>query len=757
MPRRMPLATMLLATLLALFVARPLLPSEGALTADGEGLPFVLLTLIVAGSWLIDGLFRNRLDVSLSWADGPWLALIFFQGLSAWHAAQAGAARSSINLFWEWFSLGLGFFLARQLIDTPRKARATTAAMLGLAAALSAYGLHEYFVSAPETRAKYRQHPETLLRELGISPEAGSAERLRFEKRLESSEPMATFALTNSLAGVLAPWLIVGAGIAIANRQRGSTDKDANGRQGYVLVMTGSAIIIASTASCLLLTKSRSAWLATAAGAAGLCLGVAGQGRRFSRRAAAISALGLFALITAAISAGSLDRQVLTEASKSLGYRWQYWQASLAMIKDHPWLGCAPGNFQDEYTRYKLPQASEVVADPHNLIFEVWATCGTPAMLAFLAIFAAIGYELFRGLQSAAYQPSISSAAASTARPFPAPAPSTFAPAQRQGIAEQEQTVGDWKMIAGGGIVGGFLLAYFIGMASTVNLPLGAAAGGLIVSAAIVWLLTPWIREGALPPALPTLAAIVLLINLMAAGGIAFPGVASSLWLLLALGLSLAGMESPRFVLAGRAAMLAAGAAVVAIGVFIWSDYLPVMRCRLFLLQAESAVGKRRMQLLESAAAADPRSDEPWRSLAAIEIDQWRKDGAAATFKHWEQAAEEANKRRPRSAAAQMLTGNHYLEAYRATHEAADLDKAIVHYQRGIELYPSLAENQARLALALAAAGQPAGARKAAAEALRLHRLTPHEDQKLSAELLVEVERLKASDSVGPRRAALQL
>ena len=749
MTRRMPLSTMLLAALLALFVARPLLPSEGALTADGEGLPFVLLTLIVASIWLVDSLFRNRLSVRLSWADGPWVALILFQGLSAWRVAEAGAARPSINLFWEWFSLGLGFFLARQLIDTPLKARATTAAMLALVAALSGYGLHEYFVTAPETRVKYRQDPEHLLRELGISPDAGSPERLRFEKRLESSEPMATFALTNSLAGVLAPWLIVAAGIAIANRQRGPTDNDANGRNEHRLVMTGSALIIASTASCLLLTKSRSAWLATAVGVAGLGLGVVGQGRRFSRRAAAISALGLCALVVAAIGAGALDRQVLTEASKSLGYRWQYWQASLAMIKDHPWLGCAPGNFQDEYTRYKLPQASEVVADPHNLIFEVWATCGTPALLAFLAILAAIGYELFRPLQSAADQPSISSAAASNAKAFPAPVPS-----QRQDLAEQEQTVGDWKLIVGGGIVGGFLLAYFVGMASTVNLPLGAAAGGLIVSAAIVWLLTPWIRKGALPAGLPTLAAIVLLINLMAAGGIAFPGVAGSLWLLLALGLSLAGMESPRFVLAGRAAMLAAVAAGVAIGVFIWSDYLPVMQCRLFLLQAESAVGKRRTKLLEAAAAADPRSDEPWRRLSALEIDQWRKDGAAATFKRWEQAVEEANKRRPRSAAAQMLTGNHYLEAYRATHKAADLDKAIEHYQHGVELYPTVAEHQARLALALAASGESAGARKAAAEALRLHRLTPHEDQKLSADLLVEVERLQASDSVRPGRTA---
>ena len=56
------------------------------------------------------------------------------------------------------------------------------------------------------------------------------------------------------------------------------------------------------------------------------------------------------------------------------------------MIADRPWLGCGPGNFQDVYTQYKLPEASEEVADPHDFLFEVWATAGTPALLALLGV-----------------------------------------------------------------------------------------------------------------------------------------------------------------------------------------------------------------------------------------------------------------------------------------------------------------------------------------------------------------------------------
>ena len=74
------------------------------------------------------------------------------------------------------------------------------------------------------------------------------------------------------------------------------------------------------------------------------------------------------------------------KAATSLGYRLQYWQATLHMIADRPWLGCGPGNFQDVYTRYKLPEASEEVADPHDFLLEVWATAGTPAMLALLGV-----------------------------------------------------------------------------------------------------------------------------------------------------------------------------------------------------------------------------------------------------------------------------------------------------------------------------------------------------------------------------------
>jgi len=723
--RRLTLRSGLLAALLAVYVARPLLPSEGAVTADGEGLPFVLLLLAIASLWLLGGALQKNLSVRVGWADAAWLVLIVCLGASAFNAVEHRAARAAINLFWEWVGLGLGFFLLRQLVGSRREARAVAAVMVALAAALSAYGLHEYFVSAPQTRALYEKNPEQVLREMGIPPDRGSPERLRFENRLQSTEPMATFGLANSLAGVLAPWLIVALGICrLWLREptpfRGEGD---DRRRPLQFLLLGLAIAL--VAACLLLTKSRSAWIATAFGAA--CLGgeALRRGRRLNWRALAAGFGLLAALVSVAIVAGAFDREILTEASKSLGYRWQYWRSSLAMIADHPWLGCGPGNFQDEYTRYKLAEASEVVADPHNWLLEVWATAGSPALLAFLGIFAGVACDLVRFRRSGN----------KPAAALPLPLGEGRGEGRLAGRRDLTKS-DDVATLLAGGILGGFLLAFFVGLASTVALSWEATLGGLAVMALVVAVFYPWIDRGTLPAGLPLIAALVLAVNLLAAGGIAFPGVAGSLWLLLALGLVVAGADMPAQPLSARATALSLGLMLAAGCAFLWSDYLPAMNCRLALLRAQTAEkpADQRM-LLKSAAEADPLSDEPWNQLAAIDRASWASRENPSAFARWERAIREAAARRPHWAAAREQAGDAYKQAFDRDRRRSDLDEAVAWYEQAVGLYPNRAANHAKLAIALAAAGDADRARQAAAEALRLDELTPHADQKLPAAL----------------------
>lgn len=734
---RFSLRGLLLAALTALFVARPLLPSENSVTADGEGLAFVLLTLLLVGVWAVAGFLRGELHVRLSWADAAWTALLTCMAAGTWRTVHAGAARPAINLFWEWTALGAGFFLVRQLLANAREARAVTAVMLALAVTLSAYGLHEYFISMPNDRAQYRENPERMLRELNIPVEPDSPQRIVFENRLESTEPMATFALTNSLAGVLAPWWIVAVGLLLSNRGFRPVRPAPATQNRRLLTLAGLLATSGMILACLLLTKSRSAWLASAAGLGVLGLAALRHGGLLNRRVVLAGAALLAALVGGAVATGSLDREIFTEASKSLGYRWQYWQSSLAMIKDRPWLGCGLGNFQDEYTRYKLPAASEVVADPHNLLFEVWATSGTPALAAFLGIFIGVGYDVLRRRRSdrtAAEGDSDASEGSDAARR------SGRVVAAHDGSFEP--AAADWALVLAAAVPAGFGLAFFVGLSSTVSLSAYAVLGGLAVSACVLGLLTPWVNDGDLPGGLPLLAAAVLTINLLAAGGISFPGVAVSLWLLMALGVNLAGADAPGRALQGRSAALAACAAAGVLAAFSWSDYLPVMQSRLLVLQSESAAGAAREELLQTAAEADPRWVRPWEVLEAIELSRWRGRHDREAFERWERALEEVNRRRPHSAAARLHAGNAYLDAYQVAHREHDLLRAIASYEQAVRLYPNHAENHARLAVALAAAGKLPEAQQAALEALRLDELTPHVDQKLSEELRDAVKHL---------------
>ena len=252
-------------------------------------------------------------------------------------------------------------------------------------------------------------------------------------------------------------------------------------------------------AGCLALTKSRAGYVASAAGAAALALWTVVRGAQLSRKALLAGALVIGVLIGAAIGVGALDREVLSEAGKSLGYRLQYWQATCAMIADHPWFGCGPGQFQGYYTLYMLPDASETVADPHNFLLEICATAGLPAGLALMLAILMVAWSVLRPAAESLGQ--------------------SGSPTQHIYF----------------GAVGGLLLAFALGPLATVPLGMAAFAGGLATAAIAVTGLEPWVRRGSLTAGVFTIAAAALLINLLAGGGINFAGVAGSLWLLAAL------------------------------------------------------------------------------------------------------------------------------------------------------------------------------------------------------------------------------
>jgi hypothetical protein len=245
----------LLTGMMALWVARPLFPSESA-AQHGDGLAMVMLWLALGIFWLLGAIGRPRFAFRFGWTDAAVLLLIGWHTAAALWATRHGTPRPAVNMLWEWIALGLAFLLARQFIVTPREARAVAAVMVALAVAISGYGLYQYVYEMPQTRARYAADPDRAMREAGLWYPPGSPERERFEIRLQDREPIATFALTNSLAAFLAPWLVMLAGMACGcgrNRKR----------------LLSMAICAAPILVCLLLTKSRSGYIATCVGQIG--------------------------------------------------------------------------------------------------------------------------------------------------------------------------------------------------------------------------------------------------------------------------------------------------------------------------------------------------------------------------------------------------------------------------------------------------------------------------------------------------------
>jgi hypothetical protein len=744
----------------ALLVATPLVPSES--TAElGAGANWIMALLIIGAGWMVTAVVR-RSDV-LRWdaidvLAGLFVALVLFSALVM---AGQGGVRATINMAWQWVALGILFLLTRQWLRQPVAVRAASSVMIGLAVCLTVVAYYQYFYSLPETRAEFARNPEAMLREAGIDAGPDSPERKLFEDRLNSTEPLATFALANSLAGFLTPWFLVALGIAMAawggvdrsgapkvGPSRGDRQQTSPGleRVGWVALVAGAAAVFIGF--CLLLTKSRTALLAV-----GLGLGLLAASRWSLRRLFTwriVAAAGVvFGVLAAALAAGVWDRLVVTETPKSLLYRFQYWEATAAMIADHPWFGCGPGNFQHYYTAYKLPEASESIADPHNLFLEVAATAGLPSLLVFVALLAVVAWQWSRVHGLAADRRAADASLAAVPRDLPdsRDRPAVWA-------ADEAATAGVFRGVYLGalaGVVLGWWTGFVFGMPPEPMLFLL----GLPAAVAVVAALHPWTRHGPLPPAVPAIALLVLSVNLLAAGGISFAGIGPSWWLLLAI-VSNSATRPSRERRAGRyASLLAAFAVLLVVGCFL-TLYSPVLRCRAKLDEGLSLVRLQRLTEAEAAfhaaAAADRYSAEPWNNLAALYHSKALERPSEDSLSRFEAALEQAVQRTPRAPTLRKQIGDWWLALFARWSERRYLEESIGAYAEWVRLYPNQALSHAQLAWAYHLAGDGPASLREASQALRLDVLNPHIEKTLGRQRLYD----PVGESEGQRENAEQ-
>jgi hypothetical protein len=695
--------------LAAVIVCRLLTPTDAA--AVGETIWIAQLALLALLVWVLAVHRSGVMRLCFGWVDGSVLLFCLGHIVGALVVvATDGDKRAALNMLWEWCGVGATYFLMRQMLTSPAARCSLLLVIAAAAVSLSGLGMWQHYRGFAGTRRDYdktKAELESLERsgrpadsdaalnwdramqrvradlvEMGV-PTDDSA-RMMWEQRLNSIEPIGMFALANTLAGILAALVLVWLGLVLYG---------AGAVPRWQLIV--GAFLTALVLYCLLLTKSRTAYVGLFAG---LTVWAAGARRWNSigmrRRGWWLAAgfVAAIALIVAAAATGGLDRFVVSEAAKSLRYRSEFWQSTWRMLIDRPknWIiGVGPGNFRQSYLKFKLPESSEEIADPHNLLLDVWANGGLVALVGLAGVLAA-------GLQSIRFGPAM--------------------------IPADEETEPSWR----DGILAGGVLGHL-----AVLVP-GGVSEEIVILLLLAWLCVVSIcriffrRE--LPPVVFAAAFTALAVHLLGAGGIAMPAVSQILLFLVILGRANVGAGGWTYESSSRWPVIGAG--VTAMGLYLgcWMTGLaPVVGARSKLASGEyelyqngrPSLAERNFRL---AAEADPWAAEPCERLSELAFRSWlaseeNNEPAFARCLAWQQKAIALNPKHP---GGFRVLGQMYLSRFGRTRAPADASAAAAAYAQAVGLYPNHAQTQSELAGALLKAGEVNEARAAAGRALEL-------------------------------------
>ncbi len=728
-PTQPDLSSLLQNLIAALVVARLLVPTEGSVL--GDTLWLTPLWFLVVTLWAWDQFRRRDFHIRLDWIDAAVWVIVLGHVVSAISVLIFGGDRRAVlTMTWEWLALGVAFGLIRQLLQTENDRRGWLSALFCLAATLSVYGLWQHYVEFPANVQRVESLEQELaglgsvpsaraveiqreLRVMGV-PTDGPAKRL-WSDRLHSTEPFATFALTNTFAGFLAGWWIIGIGWWWQTRSAGFKVS----RVGLVTIFGLLALI----GYCLILTKSRTAWAGLLVGSAFLAAmsfrNRAPQvGRWLLYSVGALCVLGV--LFTIATLSGGFDREVLSEAPKSLSYRLEYWQGTAAVIQDSPLLGTGPGNFRAAYLQHKLPGASEEIADPHNYLLDLWVSGGLLALLG-------AGWLAWLTVQR-------------------------FETIETPTETRSSQTPATWTTIDTGVILG-FLLVLghrFVFLAQFDTRTVWLIGVWLMIRAA--WSV---IHRSSLPISrLAIGAALVgILVHLLGAGGIEMPAITQLVLLLILLGIS---SHTRRAVSVVGITFVACSGIAMAVGCVLTST-LPVLQRETQIASGDLAWFENQnfaaaTRNYEQAAESDRFSAEPFLRLADLGFQRWAASDRRDEQGFWQaiEYGKKAVERNPANAFTYRSLGRYFFQRYLTTKETADATQAVEYLAKAVERYPTLPAIQAEYAFALHAAGETELARESAKTAIALddrYRSGGHIDKVLAMSQREELEHIISGNS----------
>ncbi len=679
------------------------------------------------------------------WERWVGLACIAWIAYGSWRAGFDNNARTAWYGFWQCMALVSCYYVGRGVLQGVQcRAAALQVCLLGCYA-LAVLGIYQVALELPSARAAYAADGDKFLQQAGIEAPVGSAMRKRFEDRLSSPEPHATFALANSLAVVLSAGLLLALGGASLTWLPCQTPLGTPAAAKW-LVLLGVGVVGVTW----FLTLSRTAYLAVL-----LAMGVWGASLLLAqpraetaaareRRRRSVRAIGQAAFGVGLVGAvGGLwlwfnNPLVLSEALKSLAFRLDYWQATLSMLAEHAWTGVGLGNFQSYYPQYMLPSASETIADPHNWLLDIAATLSVP-------IAAIIALWLIKQLWGGAGR------------------------AVEVGLGERVEA--SWQVdlqrdaelarcITGGAAVGGAICLLMLVLLSGFDLASLSIAA--LVAIALGWRSHAWLVELAQrPTGAVRAAAVAMVIALLVSGSWQASGIAVPLLILLICLRGLPGelpAASPaEMPLAGalgwQARVATVGLPLTALLTFIWQSWLPVTSSWSHVQQAAVARSMHEQlelaglaeqadpldsdraqfvaQLLIARAMAEPAELFPRSAEVAWEaLNDWVKHDST-NFLTWQFAGDRALELAAQAERYRLSTLN--LPETRLA-DSKYLQGAAQFYRLAIKRYPTNCQIHVQLASVLTLQEDWAAAKSSADVAEHLSEQTPHLDRKLAVQ-----------------------
>lgn len=728
----------------AVFVARLVTPTEGA--GIGETIWIAQLALLALLAWAF-GCYQERklalpsesIDIAAGLLVGGHIlsALLIVLG--------TGDKRSALTMLWEWVGVGATYFLIRQGAGSVQFRRDMLSLVMAIAVPLAVVGLHQYFLGYADVQRQYgsvksrwdelqqrlpqltahdaaieEAQVEREFARLGVPLTEGA--RVMWEQRIfESREPFGMFALANTFAGVL--------GVALVLWIGATADRFQFRQVRWPLVFAELSCVLVGY--CLVLTKSRTAYVAMTVALPLWMLLSYGWARitRIRKLWLVVGAVILAVFMVVGWETEIFDQLLFIEAGKSLKYRSEYWAGTWHMLcagTGNLLFGVGPGNFRQHYLRHKLPESSEEIADPHNMLLDVWSSGGLVALAGLILICVIIGRRLF---------PCATAKTDDSGGSMPAPPLGSGKPdggrathfqqnseSMRKESANQFQAPGVWLLVGGaGGVVSVF------GSSGWQDDRLLLLLCGWLV---VLFIMAIRSREDVLIRLAPAIAFVFLAVHLLGAGGIGMPAISQLFLMLPAVGTAAYSPSMARTRLNSRVRIVGVGTALLGVYVACWTTGMsPVLNRRAFVVAGDDALNARNPDPERSeasyrkAAEFDSLSPEPYEKLGAIYYAHWQaRPGDRMYFDRAVQSYEQAAARNPHSFAQYRALGELYFERFARSKDRADARHAAEFFSQAVERYPNHAELQARHALALAHAARSSEARTAAERALALHK-----------------------------------